>query len=109
LASIIVHSFFPRPPSIFVRIPLHLALVPIVAGLAYESIRLAGRFRNVRILQILLAPGLWSQRLTTREPSPDQVEVALAALEAVLVKERELAAGTIAIPASEPDPAAAVA
>ena len=80
-----------------------------VAKLSRELNHVAGRFRNAQILQILLAPGLWSQRLTTREPLPDQVEVALAALDAVLVKERELASGAVVAPVAEPDPAAAVA
>lgn len=87
LASIVVHSIFPRPENTLVRIGLHLALLPIVAGLAYELIRLAGRLRNPSFLRILLTPGLWSQRLTTREPEPDQVEVALAALRAVVQEE----------------------
>lgn len=107
LASIIVHSLFPRPSVFLIRTLLHLALVPLVAGFAYETIRLAGRFRSAQVLQILLAPGLWSQRLTTRVPSDDQVEVALAALDAVLVREREL--GTKEAAPSALDPAAAVA
>src|SRR5262249_44255249 len=102
-------SLFPRPDNFFVRTALHLALVPVVAGFAYETIRLAGRFRKAQVLQVLLAPGLWSQRLTTREPSPDQIEVALAALDAVLVKERELATGVVVAPVAELDPAAVVA
>ena len=66
---------------------LHLALIPLVAGVAYEVIRLAGRFRNLSITRFLLAPGLWSQQLTTREPDAEHVEVALAALKAVLHEE----------------------
>ncbi len=89
LASIVVHSFFPRPDNYFVRLALHLALIPVIAGLAYEVIRLAGRFRNLAATKILLAPGLWSQQLTTREPDAEHVEVALAALNAVLQQEGE--------------------
>ncbi|HXG23837.1 MAG TPA: DUF1385 domain-containing protein [Chthonomonadales bacterium] len=87
LASILVHCLFPRPENYFVRVALHLALIPIVAGVAYEVIKLAGRYRNVLWTRILLAPGLWSQQLTTREPNPDQVEVALVALKSVLSRE----------------------
>jgi len=87
IASILVHSVFPRPENYFVRLALHIALIPFVAGFAYEVIRLAGRFRSAAPTRVLLAPGLWSQYLTTREPTPDQVEVALAALNAVLARE----------------------
>jgi len=65
-----------------------LMLVPI-AGLAYELIRFAGKHRRSRVLAALLAPGLWLQRLTTREPSLDQVEVAIAAFERVYELEAE--------------------
>lgn len=88
LATILVHSVFPRPEHALIRVGLHLALVPLVAGSAYELIRLAGRARNQTALRWMLAPGLWSQRLTTREPDSDQVEVALAALVNVVEKER---------------------
>lgn len=104
LATIIVHSVFPRPDHALVRIALHLALLPLVAGASYELIRWAGRCRNATVLQMLLAPGLWSQRLTTREPTPDQVEVALAALAHVVAREQndvQLEAVT-ALPAAEP-------
>lgn len=99
LASILVHSLFPRPENYFVRLALHLSLVPVVAGLAYEVIRLAGKFRSAAVLRTLLAPGLWSQRLTTREPDSSQVEVAMAALTAVIEREQGIA---------EPAPIAAV-
>jgi uncharacterized protein YqhQ len=88
ISSILVHSVFPRPENYFVRLALHLSLIPVVAGAAYEVIRLAGRFRNLSITRILLAPGLWSQQLTTREPAAEHVEVALAALNAVLEQEK---------------------
>ncbi len=74
-----------------------IMLIPI-AGLAYELIRFAGKHRSSRVLATLLAPGLWLQRLTTREPSRDQLEVSIAAfkrvyeLEAARVSEPEVAA-----------------
>jgi len=70
------------------RILSRLALLPVVAGISYEIIRLAGRHKDAAWTRILLAPGLWSQYITTREPTQDQVEVAMKALEAVLEKER---------------------
>ncbi len=60
-----------------------ILLLPVIAGLAYELIRFAGKHQSNRPLMILLAPGLWLQRLTTREPSLDQIEVSIRALEEV--------------------------
>ena len=56
----------------------------MIAGLAYELIRYAGKHQGDRVLMTLLAPGLWLQRLTTREPSLDQLEVSIRALREVL-------------------------
>ena len=64
-----------------------ILLLPVIAGLAYELIRYAGRHQDNRVLMTLLAPGLWLQRLTTREPTLDQVEVSIRALEEVLERE----------------------
>ena len=59
----------------------------MIAGLAYELIRFAGKHSSNRVLLTLLAPGLWLQRLTTREPSLDQLEVSIRALKEVLTLE----------------------
>ena len=64
-----------------------ILLLPVIAGLAYELIRFAGKHQDNRLLMTLLAPGLWLQRLTTREPSLDQIEVSIRALEEVLDRE----------------------
>jgi uncharacterized protein YqhQ len=64
-----------------------IVLLPVIAGLAYEVIRYAGAHQSSRLLMTLLAPGLWLQRLTTREPTDDQVEVSIRALERVLERE----------------------
>jgi uncharacterized protein YqhQ len=63
-----------------------------IAGLAYELIRFAGKHRSNRILKVLLAPGLWLQRLTTREPERDQLEVSIAAFTRVYELEAARAA-----------------
>ena len=55
-------------------------LIPVIAGLSYEVIYFGGRHRNNRLVRAILAPGLWLQSLTTREPDDSQLEVALAAL-----------------------------
>ena len=61
-----------------------ILLLPVIAGLAYELIRYAGKHQGNRVLMTLLAPGLWLQRLTTREPSLDQIEVSIRALQEVM-------------------------
>lgn len=88
ILAIFVFSLTGRPP-IWIRIPLHIALLPFVAGIAYEAIKLAGKYKDSRFTRWLLAPGLWSQRITTREPDEPQIEVALRALQAVVEKEQQ--------------------
>jgi uncharacterized protein YqhQ len=63
----------------------------VIAGIAYELIRFAGKHARNRILMTLLAPGLWLQRLTTREPTLDQLVVSIRGLKQVLSLEREAA------------------
>ncbi|HZP82578.1 MAG TPA: DUF1385 domain-containing protein [Chthonomonadaceae bacterium] len=85
--NLIVFMFLPRPEQVYLRFPLHLSVIPLVAGIAYEVIKFAGRFRQNPLVMAVFAPGMWSQYLTTREPNPDQVEVALTSLRAVLEAE----------------------
>jgi len=89
--AILVHVLLGWP-SWPVRILLRLATLPLIAGISYEIIRLAGRKRQSLLLRVIVAPGLWLQRLTTRQPSEDQMEVAKRALEAVVSKEQGQAA-----------------
>ncbi len=88
--NLIVFAFLPRPDFVLFRFLLHVAVIPFVAGISYEIIRLAGQFRRFPIVMAVFAPGMWSQYLTTREPDPSQVEVALAALCSVLEAEGHL-------------------
>ncbi len=74
------------------RIASRVMLIPVVAALAYEIIKFGGAHPRNPFVKILLAPGLALQRLTTREPSPDQIEVAIAALKRVLWAEQEAVA-----------------
>jgi uncharacterized protein YqhQ len=70
--------------SWFLRTLYHLAILPVVAGTSYELLKLSGKTRDSAITKILIQPGLWLQKITTREPSMDQLEVAIAALKAAL-------------------------
>jgi uncharacterized protein YqhQ len=81
--AVFVFAFFGRPAWYWL-IATRVLLLPLIAGLAYELIRFAGKHQGNRVLMTLLAPGLWLQRLTTREPSLDQIEVSIRALREVL-------------------------
>jgi len=74
-------------PVWYWRLLSRFAVLPVVAGISYELIRLAGRHRGSRWWRWALAPGLWTQRITTQEPSADQLEVAIRALQGVLRSE----------------------
>jgi uncharacterized protein YqhQ len=87
--SIFVFAFFGRPPLMWLVLS-RILLLPVIAGIAYELIRFAGKHTDNRVLMTLLAPGLWLQRLTTREPSLDQLEVSIRALREVLELEGRL-------------------
>ncbi len=78
----IVLFFFIRVDNLFLRVGLRILLMPVVAGISYELIRLAGRSDNL-LVRILSAPGMFIQKLTTREPDEEMVQVAIAAVEAV--------------------------
>jgi uncharacterized protein YqhQ len=87
--GVFVFALFGRPAWYWL-IVTRIALLPVIAGLAYELIRFAGKHAGNRALMTLLAPGLWLQRLTTREPTLDQLEVSIRALQEVLEKEGRL-------------------
>ena len=99
LVSIIVYSVVPINPAewwridnkalgALLRVIFKLPLLPVVVGISYELIRLAGRYSNP-ITKIFSAPGLWMQRLTTREPDDSQIECAIAAVKPCLPKDGE--------------------
>jgi uncharacterized protein YqhQ len=93
--AIFVFAFFGRPVWYWL-IASRILLLPLIAGIAYELIRFAGKHTDNRFLMTLLAPGLWLQRLTTREPTLDQLEVSIRALREVLALEQRHTAGETA-------------
>lgn len=78
----IVLFFFIQVDNVAEKVILRILLMPVVAVISYEIIRLAGRTDNV-FIKILSAPGMWIQRMTTREPDESMAEVAIASVEAV--------------------------
>lgn len=83
LVSIFISMFIPAGIPSLLRAGIRILLIPVMMGLAYECIRLAGKYDNL-FTRILSAPGLWFQRLTTQEPDEKQLEIAIAALNGVL-------------------------
>jgi uncharacterized protein YqhQ len=81
--AIFVFAFLGQPDWYWL-IASRILLLPVIAGIAYELIRFAGRNAGNRVLMTMLAPGLWLQRLTTREPTLEQLEVSIRALKEVL-------------------------
>jgi uncharacterized protein YqhQ len=83
VVAIFVFAFVGRPDWYWLIVS-RILLLPVIAGIAYEIIRFAGMHSQNPVLRAVLAPGLWLQRLTTREPSLDQIEVSIRALREVL-------------------------
>ena len=83
IIAIIVFAIIGRP-SVGVMVLSRIVLIPLIAALGYEVTYFGARHINHRLVRALLAPGLWLQRLTTREPDDNQLEVALSALKRVV-------------------------
>ena len=106
ITSIVVFSVVPRHAfsegllPVLETVGLRLLLLPVVAGIAFEILKWAGSNRDKPWAQALIAPGLWTQYLTTRVPDRSQIEVAIAALDAVWAREHD---GVRLSPAEAPD------
>lgn len=89
LISILLFSVLQIPwGNVLLRVLIKVLCLPLIAGIAYEVIKLAGRYDNI-FTDIISAPGLWLQRLTTKEPDDSMMEVAIAALKEVLPEKGE--------------------
>jgi len=82
--SILIFSFIPQGWAFIYKFLSRLILIPLIAGLSYEFLKVSARMKDNLIMHLLIQPGLLLQRLTTREPDDTQIEVALRALEEVL-------------------------
>jgi uncharacterized protein YqhQ len=83
--SILVFSLIPRDSSLLAKALLRIPLIPAIAGISYEVLRLSARRMGSPLFRVLVAPGLWLQRLTTREPDRSQIEVAIESFRRVSV------------------------
>jgi len=88
--SIFVFSFLGRPP-LLLRIASRIVLIPVIAGIAYEFIKFSAAHQDNWLMRLLIAPGLWLQDFTTRQPDAPMLEVAIAALRQLLVEEKIVA------------------
>ncbi|MBD3322151.1 MAG: DUF1385 domain-containing protein [Chitinivibrionales bacterium] len=82
--ALILHFILDSGYPVWLRLIVHLGLIPIVSGVSYEVLKLSDRYRHVFPFNLLVLPGLWLQRITTREPDNNQLEIATRALKAVL-------------------------
>ncbi len=92
IIAIIVFALLGKQPMLW-RILSRILLIPVIAGISYEFIKLAGKFSNTKIVKILFYPGLLLQKITTREPDTGQIEVAISSLNSVIEAEKTLKAG----------------
>jgi uncharacterized protein YqhQ len=83
IISILVFSLLGRPDFLH-RVFYKLMLLPVVAGISYEIIRFTGKYRHFGWVRMLSWPGLLLQKITTREPTEDQIEIAIAAMKKVV-------------------------
>ncbi|HNZ11049.1 MAG: hypothetical protein BWX99_01126 [Deltaproteobacteria bacterium ADurb.Bin151] len=83
IVSILVFSLLGRPDFLH-RVIYKILLMPVIAGISYEAIRFTGKFSRFKLVQVLSWPGLALQKITTREPDDDQIEVAIAAMKKVV-------------------------
>lgn len=83
VVSILVFMFLGKPETYTDRF-MRLLFVPVIGGISYEFIRLSGKFRDNKIARIFILPGLWLQKVTTSEPTDDQLEVGVLALRSAM-------------------------
>jgi uncharacterized protein YqhQ len=77
-------GYFGPFPNTAVRLLVHLLLIPVISGTSYEVLKLSDKYQHIPIVNLLIQPGLWLQKITTKQPDKDQLEVASLALKAVI-------------------------
>jgi len=93
MISIFIYTFVPRMETFYGTFALRVLFLPLIAGVSYEFLKWSAKYENSPIIKILITPGLWFQRLTTKEPDLAQLEVALSALSQALELEKLNSAG----------------
>lgn len=88
LVSILVYTLIPKQDDFLLNFGVRVLFLPLIAGISYEYLKLSARHANKTIVKALIAPGLWFQRLTTKEPDENQLAVGLKSLQAALEMEK---------------------
>ncbi len=84
LLSVIIYSFIPTTPGLLIKYFYRLLLLPLIIGIAYELIKLSAKYKENLLFKAIIYPGLMFQKITTKEPSNKQIDVAIKALKSVL-------------------------
>jgi uncharacterized protein YqhQ len=102
ILTILIYALFPARGLLW-GIVVRVVTIPVIAGLSYELLRLGAKFERSIVMRALMAPGLWLQKITTKPPEPDQIEVAIASFNEVLRKESEVGETPQALDSPVPD------
>ena len=89
VVAIVIFTLIPRDPM-WLLYGSRIVLIPVIASISYEFIRLTGRYQRIPIFRALSIPNLMLQSLTTKQPDDDQIEIAVAAMQATIKADREL-------------------
>ena len=89
LISIAVYTFIPKNPDFWQNLAVRVAVLPFIAGISYEFLKFSAKNIDNFIVKVAVKPGLWFQRLTTKEPNDEQLEVGIKSLEAALAMEKK--------------------
>ena len=87
IVSIFVFSLIPKDSHFLIKFGSRIFFIPLIAGISYEMLKLSGKYANNIIVKILIAPGLWLQKITTREPDDSMLEVAMISIKEALRKD----------------------
>jgi uncharacterized protein YqhQ len=91
IVTIFVFTLIPTPGIVW-RLASRVVAIPLIAGISYEALRLGARFPDSPVMRALMAPGIWLQKITTKQPDRGQIEVAIASFREVRRREAEAAA-----------------
>lgn len=84
IVSIFIFSLIPKDAHFLIKLSSRIVFLPLIAGISYEILKLSGKYADNIIVKILIAPGLWLQRITTREPDDSMLEVAIVSIKEAL-------------------------
>ena len=87
--SILVYTALPKQPNFWENLSVRLAFLPLIAGISYEYLKASAKYSKNFMVKAIIQPGLWFQRLTTKEPNKAQLEVGLKSLETALAMEKK--------------------